>query len=87
MASGYAVEIENSAAKAIQRLHRHDQRRILTAVAALADEPRPRGCEKMSGFDTTYRIRLGNYRVVYIVDDAARVITVTRVGHRREVYR
>lgn len=37
----------------------------------------------MSGFDTTYRIRLGNYRVVYIVDDAARVITVTRVGHRR----
>lgn len=41
----------------------------------------------MSGFDTTYRIRLGNYRVVYIVDDAARVITVTRVGHRRGVYR
>ncbi|MFV3829838.1 type II toxin-antitoxin system RelE family toxin [Mycobacterium tuberculosis] len=41
----------------------------------------------MSGFDTTYRIRLGNCRVVYIVDDAARVITVTRVGHRRGVYR
>ncbi|WP_234821878.1 type II toxin-antitoxin system RelE/ParE family toxin [Mycobacterium tuberculosis] len=41
----------------------------------------------MSGFDTTYRIRLGNYRVVYIVDDAARVITVTRFGHRRGVYR
>jgi mRNA interferase RelE/StbE len=87
MAGTHKVEIENSAARAIQRLQRHDQRRVLTAIAALADEPRPHGCEKLSGFDTTFRIRIGNYRVVYIVDDAVRAITVTRVGHRREVYR
>ncbi len=76
----YAVEIENSAA----------QFNGCTATtsgasdaAALADELRPRGCEKMSGFDTTYRIRLGNYRVVYIVDFTQRVITVTRVGQSK----
>jgi mRNA interferase RelE/StbE len=87
MAGEYEVQVENSAAKAIQRLQVHDQVRVLKAVAALSFEPRPNGCTKLSGFDAAYRVRVGNYRIVYIVDDSVRVITVTRVGHRRDVYR
>jgi len=87
MAAIYEVEIENSAAKVLHRLQRHDQVRIGTAIAALSGDPRPHGCEKLTGTASTYRIRIGDYRVVYIVDDGIRVVTVTRVGHRKEVYR
>ena len=87
VAGAYEVEVENSAAKALQRLQRHDQIRVVSAVADLAAEPRPNGCTKLSGTEAAYRVRVGDYRVVYTVDDAERVVTVTRVGHRREVYR
>ncbi len=87
MAGAYEVEIENSAAKAVQRLQRHDQIRVVSVMADLAAEPRPTGCAKLSGTQSAYRVRVGNYRIVYTVDDAERVVTVTRVGHRREVYR
>ncbi len=87
MAGTYAVEIETSAAKQIQRLQRHEQGRVMVAILALAGDPRPHGGIKMSGTDPAYRIRVGRFRVVYVVDDALRVVTVTRVGHRKEVYR
>ena len=87
MPGAYAVEIEASAAKSIQRLQRHDQIRVSEAIAALAIEPRPNGCTKLTGTDSAYRIRVGNFCVVYEIEDAVRVVTVTRVGHRREVYR
>lgn len=86
MASAYEVHIENKAAKAIQRLQRHDQVRVTKAIVALATEPRPYGCTKLSGTDSSYRVRVGNYRVVYLIDDTIRVVNVTRVGHRREIY-
>ena len=85
MASVYQVEIENSAARAIQRLQRHDQVRIVAKINALATDPRP--STKLSGTESAYRIRIGDYRVVYIVEDSVRIVTVTRVAHRREVYR
>ncbi len=53
---------------------------------ALAGDPRPRGCKKLEGYRDHWRIRVGDWRVVYIIDDAARVVTVTRIAHRREVY-
>jgi mRNA interferase RelE/StbE len=87
VSSEYEVEIENSAAKVLQRLQHHDRVRVSVAIVGLGDEPRPHGCEKLSGFDATYRIRVGDYRIVYLVADGVRVVTVTRVGHRREVYR
>lgn len=73
--------------KQIQDLPVADQDRVLDRIKALAEEPRPSGCEKLSGMRDAWRIRSGNYRIVYRVDDAADVVTVTRVGHRREVYR
>jgi mRNA interferase RelE/StbE len=87
VASAYEVEVENSAARAVQRLQRHDQIRAVQAMADLATEPRPDGCTKLSGMGSAYRVRVGNYRIVYAVDDAERLVTVTRVGHRWEVYR
>jgi mRNA interferase RelE/StbE len=57
-------------------------------MRALGDDtPRPAGCTKLAGTADGYRIRVGDYRIVYLIDDAAQIVTVTRVGHRREVYR
>jgi mRNA interferase RelE/StbE len=53
----------------------------------LATEPRPHGCEKLTGATSMYRVRQGQYRIIYLVDDAARSVDVLKVGHRREVYR
>jgi mRNA interferase RelE/StbE len=86
VASRYKVEVETSPAKQIQRLQRSEQARFMVAIMALADEPRPHGCVKMSGTDSSYRVRIGKFRVVYVVDDGLRVVSVTRVGHRKEVY-
>jgi mRNA interferase RelE/StbE len=82
----YEVEVENSAAKVIQRLQRHDQIRVTQAIADLSADPRPNGCTKLTGTDA-YRIRVGTFRIIYVIDDAEHQVTVTRVGHRREVYR
>ena len=88
VSGSYHVEVETSAVKQIQRLQRHEQQRVMTEILALANNPRPVGYIKMAGSSIeAYRIRVGVFRVVYIVDDAAAVVTVTRVGHRREVYR
>lgn len=66
---------------------KRDRQRIVRRITALATEPRPRGCEKLAGASSVYRVRQGSYRVVYLVDDSARTIDVLKVGHRREVYR
>lgn len=85
--TSYRVEIETSAAKQIQRLQRHDQKRVMVAITALADEPRPNGCTKLSGTDSAYRVRVGVFRIVYVIDDGLHIVNVTRVAHRREVYK
>jgi mRNA interferase RelE/StbE len=86
VASRYKVEVETTPAKQIQRLQSGEQARVMVAIRALADEPHPHGCVKMSGTGSSYRVRVGKFRVVYVVDDGLRVVTVTRVGHRKEVY-
>jgi mRNA interferase RelE/StbE len=87
MAGSYDVEIETSAAKQIQWLQRHEQTRVITVILALANDPRPAGCAKLAGTDSAYRVRVGVFRIIYVIDDGLLVVTVTRVGHRREVYR
>lgn len=68
-------------------MQRGDFQRVMGRIRGLADDPRPPSCEKLAGMANGWRIRSGNYRVVYTVDDRAQVVTITRVGHRREVYR
>lgn len=88
MASEYRIEIETSAAKALSRIQRNIQVRIAAAIKALATDPRPHGCLKMLGHTDAYRIRItDNYRVVYTINDAIRIIRIEKIGHRREIYR
>ena len=82
----YRVEVQRSAERDLERLSRPLFDRVTDRLAALADEPRPHGAEKLAGLEA-YRIRIGDYRAVYEVDDAAGTVVVTRVRHRREVYR
>lgn len=62
-------------------------KRRLACITALEQDPRPSGCKKLRGATNTYRIRSGDYRVVYTIEDAELLVLVVRVGHRREVYR
>lgn len=87
MSGRYRVEIARRAAKALAPLERRDQQRVRAAIDLLADDPRPPGCTKLAGEDHTYRVRTGDYRIVYDVFDDHLVIQVVRIGHRRDVYR
>jgi mRNA interferase RelE/StbE len=83
----YAVEFRRSAKKDLGRLHPVVQRRVVRAAESLAIDPRPPGCRKLHGSDNAFRIRMGDYRVVYTVDDAVLIVAIERVRHRGEVYR
>jgi mRNA interferase RelE/StbE len=85
--TAYRVEIARRAVKALAALPRKEQQRVRAAVDLLADNPRPPGCVALSGEANAYRVRVGDYRIVYEVFDDRLVIQVVRVGHRRDVYR
>ena len=86
--AGYKLLIKPSAGKEIEALgQKKDRQRVVNRIAALASEPRPTGCEKLAGAEGRYRIRQGQFRIVYAVDDASRTVEVVKIGHRREVYR
>ncbi len=83
----YEVEFEPHVAKELRDLQRGDLQRVMERIRGLAEDPRPPSCEKLTGMANAWRIRSGSYRVVCTVDDRAQVVTITRVGHRRNVYR
>jgi mRNA interferase RelE/StbE len=82
----YRIEIKRSAVKELEAIPAKDRRRIATKIQALAGNPRPAGCEKLSGHDK-YRIRQGNFRILYTIEDDVLVATVIKIGDRRDVYR
>lgn len=82
----YRVELTTAAARQVRKLPRPARDRILSAVADLSDEPRPHGARKLVGEQTAWRIRIGDYRVIYDVHDDVLTVTVVRAAHRREVY-
>ena len=82
----YRVTILRRAQKELGALAGEAYTRIRDAIGGLAEDPRPPGCLKLTGRDA-WRIRIGDYRVVYEVDDRVRLVTVLHVGHRRDVYR
>lgn len=84
--ASYSILFTRSAAKELERVPTKDRHRIVTRIGALADNPRPVGAEKLSG-DDKYRIRQGDYRILYEIVDANLIVTVVRIGNRREVYR
>lgn len=85
--AAYKVVLVASAAKEFRSLPSALQRRISAAIDGLADNPRPRGARKLAGHERLYRIRAGDYRIVYTIDDEERVVCITRIRHRREAYR
>ena len=82
----YSVELKPSARKELERLPGRVIERIFPRLEALEEEPRPAGCKKLKGGRDEWRIRVGDYRVVYTVDDVKLRVSVTRVRHRSEVY-
>jgi mRNA interferase RelE/StbE len=84
--ANYKVLIRKSAADELGRMPKKDLRRIVKRIGSLGDEPRPHGCEKLSAQER-YRLRQGDYRVVYSIDDSVRTVEVVKIGHRSEIYR
>ncbi len=83
----YDVYIKPSALKELDAIgSKKARQRMVQTIRALAEDPRPNGCRKLSGKDK-YRIRCGDYRIVYAVQDVDMSLTVVKIGHRREVYR
>lgn len=83
----YRILLERSAERDLRRLSTEVHERVITAIRGLAVNPRPSGCRKLSGSENDWRIRVGDYRVVYEIADDIRVVRINRVRHRREVYR
>lgn len=84
--ASYELVFKKSVAKDLREFPKADVRRILQRIRSLADEPRPPGCEKLSGQER-YRLRQGVYRIVYEIDDRVLIVLVVKVAHRKDVYR
>ncbi len=83
----YRVLLERGAEKDLTRLSSEIHDRVIAAIQGLATNPRPPGCRKLAGSKHDWRVRVGDYRVVYEIEDRIRVVRVNRVRHRRNVYR
>jgi mRNA interferase RelE/StbE len=83
----YRIEVSATAERQLKKIRREDKIRILRSISLLAGEPRPAGCRKLSGYNDIFRIRVGNYRVIYEIDGKRIVVVILKIGHRREVYR
>ena len=84
--ANYRLEIKRSAAKELEALPAKDRGRVAARIQALAEDPRPAGAEKLSGQER-YRVRQGDYRILYEIHDEVLVIIVVKIGNRRDVYR
>ncbi len=82
----YTVEVKPAARKELEALPDKLLARVVRKLESLANNPRPTGCKKLKGYKDQWRIRVGDWRVVYFIDDAAKLVSVTRIAHRREVY-
>jgi mRNA interferase RelE/StbE len=83
----FEVLLEHNAEKDLRRLPGSIHDRIARAINALSRNPRPPGCRKLTGIENDWRIRVGDYRVIYEIADADQIVRINRVRHRREVYR
>ena len=82
----YSLEIKQSAQKELDALDDALFTRVDRKILALAENPRPSGCKKLKGYKDQWRVRVGDWRALYIIDDAAKLVTITRIAHRREAY-
>jgi mRNA interferase RelE/StbE len=83
----YRIEVTPAAARQLRKLDPHARRRVQAAVELLAQEPRPSGAKKLVGGDREWRVRTGDYRIVYEIHDEVLLVLVLAMGHRRDIYR
>ncbi|MFH0797208.1 MAG: type II toxin-antitoxin system RelE/ParE family toxin [Candidatus Omnitrophota bacterium] len=83
----YNIYLERTAERDLKRLQSQDFWRIIEKIKVLSDNPRPANCRKISGSKNDWRIRIGDYRIIYEIDDSACAVKVYRVKHRKEAYR
>jgi mRNA interferase RelE/StbE len=84
----YRIDISKPAAREIRNLPKSVVARMLPVILSLAEEPRPSGSRKLSGSkEALWRLRVGDYRVIYLVDDGVRLVDVRKLGHRKDIYR
>ena len=83
----YRIEVKCQAIKALAAIPHPHRRRIANAIDGLAQQPRPAGCTKLIGADNAYRIRVGDYRIVYQILDRVLIVFIIRIAHRKDVYR
>jgi mRNA interferase RelE/StbE len=84
--ASYELVFRKSVAKDLRAFPKQEVKRILQRIRSLVDDPRPAGCEKLSGQER-YRVRQGAYRIIYEIEDARLVVLIVKIGHRREIYR
>jgi mRNA interferase RelE/StbE len=86
--AGYRLLIKASAAQELEGIGtKADRQRIIDRIRDFATAPRPQGSEKLAGYADRFRVRQGSYRIIYLIDDEHREITIFKLGHRKEVYR
>lgn len=83
----YSVRISASAEKQLKKLPLGDQQRVAAAIVALGENPYPPGVRKLSVYDDVFRIRVGNYRILFSLSEAEVIVIILKIGHRRDVYR
>ena len=84
--ASYSILVKASAAKELEATPKKDRERLAAKIKGLGANPRPTGSERLSG-EEKYRIRQGDYRILYLIEDATATVTIVKIGHRREVYR
>ena len=82
----YEVVVSKSAAKELSRLPKGVNNRIIQAILQLSENPRPQGSKKLKGSSENWRIRIGDFRVVYAIDDKVLIVDIRKVGHRKDIY-
>ena len=82
----YKIDVRRRAQRALDKLPKSDFQAVIEAIRDLAQTPRPRGIEKVKSTGL-WRIRQGDYRIVYAIDDSQKLVIILRIGHRREIYR
>ena len=83
----YQVDIAPAAQRDVKRLPPEVVRKVDAAMLELEQHPRPHGCTKLEGSEDEYRVRVGDYRILYVIDDQAKLVTIAHVRHRRDAYR
>lgn len=85
--ANYKVEITTSAEKSLKKIPKKDIAKIVEAIQILAISPFPEGCRKLKGEEDVYRVRQGNYRIIYEVVENKLIILVLKIGHRKDIYK